>query len=105
MIFVLATIELHPGRREDFLAEFHKIVPLVRKEEGCLLYTPTCDVPTSLSAQPPVRDNVAVIVEKWTSLEALTAHLSAPHMVAYRPKVKEMIVKTTLQVLEDVGQP
>lgn len=99
MIFVLATIEIQPGRRNDFLAEFQKIVPLVRKEDGCLLYTPTCDVPTELPAQPPLRNDTVIVVEQWESLDALAAHLIAPHMVAYRPKVKEMVVKTTLQVL------
>lgn len=101
MIFVLATIELHPGRREDFLAEFRQIVPLVRQEVGCHLYVPTIDTPTLLPAQLPVRDNVVVVVEKWESTEALAAHLIAPHMVAYRPKVKDMVVKTTLQVLDE----
>ena len=35
MIHVIATIEVAPGRREAVLAEFHKIVPLVRAESGC----------------------------------------------------------------------
>ena len=29
MIHVIATIELHEGRRDDFLAEFHALVPHV----------------------------------------------------------------------------
>jgi len=28
--------------------------------------------------------------------------LVAPHMVEYRPRVKDMVIKTTLQVLEPV---
>ncbi|HAB11390.1 MAG TPA: antibiotic biosynthesis monooxygenase, partial [Planctomycetaceae bacterium] len=40
MIFVLATIELAEGRRDDFLAAFQQVVPLVRAEEGCLEYGP-----------------------------------------------------------------
>ena len=31
---------------------------------------------------------------------ALQAHLTAPHMLAFRPRVKDMVVKTTLQVLQ-----
>ncbi|MCC6420211.1 MAG: antibiotic biosynthesis monooxygenase [Gemmataceae bacterium] len=99
MIHVIAVIELVEGKREAFLEEFRKIVPLVRAEAGCLEYGPTVDVLTGLAAQPAVRDNVATIVEKWESLEALQAHLQAPHMAAYRPRVKELVVRTTLHVL------
>lgn len=100
MIHVIATIELHPGRRDDFLREFHRIVPPVLAEQGCLEYGPTVDVDTGLSAQLPLRADVVTIVEKWESLEALKAHLVAPHMVEYRPRVKDMVIRTTLQVLE-----
>ena len=100
MIHVIATIELHPGRREDFLREFHRIVPPVLAEQGCLEYGPTVDVDTGLSAKLPLRADVVTIVEKWASLEALKAHLVAPHMVEYRPRVKDMVIRTTLQVLE-----
>ena len=51
MIHVIATIELHPGRRADFLREFHRIVPAVLAENGCLDYGPTVDLATGLSAR------------------------------------------------------
>ena len=57
MIHVVATIELAPGTREAFLAEFHRIVPLVKAETGCLDYGPTVDVPTGIPAQGAVRDD------------------------------------------------
>ncbi len=102
MIHVIATIELHPGRRADFLREFHRIVPAVLAENGCVDYGPTVDLETGLSAQLPLREDVVTIVEKWESLDTLKAHLVAPHMVEYRPRVKDMVIKTTLQVLEPV---
>lgn len=100
MIHVIATIELAAGRRDDFLAEFHKLVPLVLAEAGCLEYGPTVDVTTDIPAQGSPRDNIAVIVEKWESLPHLEAHLIAPHMLEYRARVKEMVVGTSLMVLE-----
>lgn len=100
MIHVIATIELQPGRLDDFLAEFRKLVPLVLAEEGCLEYGPTVDVATGLAAQQPVRADAVTVVEKWESLGHLKAHLVAPHMEEYRPKVKSMVVSTTLLVLE-----
>jgi quinol monooxygenase YgiN len=99
MIHVIATITLRQGTRPAFLAEFQKLVPLVHTEEGCLEYGPTVDAASGLSAQGPPRDNVVTVVEKWSSLETLKKHLNAPHMAAYRLKVKDFVVETKLQVL------
>lgn len=100
MIHVLATIELAEGKREAFLKEFHLLVPLVRAEAGCLEYGPAIDVATGLAAQAPPRDNVVLVLEKWASLEALQAHLVAPHMTAYRSRVKDLVANVRLQVLQ-----
>ncbi len=103
MIVVLATIELNPGTRDPFLAEFRDNLAAVRAEEGCIEYFPAIDVGTALSAQKPTRSDVVVVVEKWESVAALEAHLIAPHMVAYRNKVKDYVKGTTLQILEPAG--
>ena len=100
MICVIATIELAEGRREDFLAAFGKVVPSVLEESGCLEYGPMIDLATSIPSQPPVRDDVVTVVEKWQSPEALEAHLMAPHMLEYRKAVKDMVLGTSLQVLQ-----
>jgi quinol monooxygenase YgiN len=102
MIRVLATIELAEGRRDDFLAQFGEIVPLVLEEQGCLEYGPMVDVPTSIGAQAGIRENVVAVVEKWESIEALEAHLVAPHMIEYRKKVKDMVTGTELRILKPV---
>ena len=100
MIIVLATIQIADGRRDDFVAEFHQVVPLVREEVGCIEYGPTIDAVTDIEKQEPRRENTVVIVEKWESLEALNDHLVAPHMGSYREKVADMVVGMNLQVLE-----
>jgi quinol monooxygenase YgiN len=100
MIYVIATIEVKPGKREAFLAEFNKNVPNVRAENGCLEYGPTVDAKTDIKAQIPLRENVVTIVEKWESLQALHAHLVAPHMATYRERVKDYVVGATLQILD-----
>jgi quinol monooxygenase YgiN len=100
MIFVIATIEVKPGKREAFLAEFHKNMPNVRAEKGCIEYGPSVDAKTDIKAQIPLRENVVTIVEKWESLDALHAHLAAPHMATYRERVKDLVVGVTLQILE-----
>lgn len=100
MIVVLATIELNPGTRERFLHEFWQIVPKVQSEAGCLEYFPAVDVDSGLPVQGPVRPDVVVVVEKWENVAALRAHLEAPHMMEYRPKVKDFVKKVSLQILE-----
>ena len=100
MIHVIAAIEVHEGRREAFLAEFHQIVPLVLAEAGCLEYGPTVDVAAGLAVQQPLRPDVVTVVEKWASIEHLHAHLAAPHMQDYRIKVKDLVAGLTLTVLE-----
>lgn len=99
MIIVLATIELQPGKRDSFLAEFRQIVPKVRAEHGCIEYFPAVDTASGLPVQGTPRDDVVVVVEKWESIRALEAHLIAPHMMEYRPKVKEFVKKVSLQIL------
>jgi quinol monooxygenase YgiN len=100
MIHVLATVRVVPGKRSEFLAEFRKLIPLVREESGCIEYGSAIDVQTTLPAQPPLRDDVVMVVEKWADLDALAAHLMAPHMLEYRARVKALVVGTELQVLE-----
>lgn len=99
MIIVLARIQTIPGKRDEFLAEFQRLVPEVRAEAGCIEYGPAVDAVTDLPAQLTDAD-VVMVVEKWESLEALKAHLVAPHMVSYRTRVKDLVAGTQLQVLD-----
>ena len=100
MIHVLAIITARPGQRDAVLEAFRANRPNVLAEDGCIEYAPTIDVPTGIAAQGGVRENVATIVEKWESLAALEAHLVAPHMQEYRGRVKDMVVGSSLQILE-----
>lgn len=96
---MVATIQLRPGVREAFLTEFRKIVPDVLKENGCIEYGPTVDMATDLANQH-CDDCRVTILEKWDSLESLKAHLVAPHMTDYRPRVKDFVLSSELRVLE-----
>lgn len=100
MIHVIATVEVVPGKRQAFITEFLANVPNVQAEVGCLAYGPTIDVETGIGAQIPRRDEVVTIVEQWESLAALQDHLVAPHMAAYREKVRDLVKGVSLQVLE-----
>lgn len=103
MIYVIATVEVGDGQREAFLAEFRKVMPLVHAEEGCLEYGPTIDIETGIPVQIALRPNVVTIVERWESLDALKAHLVAPHMHDYRARVKDFVKGVKLQVTQPCG--
>jgi quinol monooxygenase YgiN len=102
MIHVVATIELQPGTREEFLTHMAWVTPLVQAEDGCVEYGAAIDTPTTIAVQVPSRAEVVIVIEKWDSVAALQAHLQAPHMAEYRTKVKDFVVKVSLQVLEPV---
>ena len=102
MIQVIATIELKPGCREDFLPILNDNVPRVQAEDGFLAYDPFVDVDSGLPFQGEIRDNVVTLVEAWSSIEALHAHLKTPHMAAYLDKVKDMVISVTIQVLKTI---
>lgn len=98
MINVIASIYIKDGRFSEFIEIFKSNVPNVRKEKGCIDYVPTIDLPIGLSTQE-LNKNVVTIIEKWNSLEDLRAHFLAPHMVAYKNKVKDMVDKVSIKVL------
>lgn len=99
MIHVIATIELKPGVRERFLEEVARLVPDVKAEAGCIEYGAAVDVASGLGPQIDLRPDVVTIIEKWESLDHLRAHAVAPHMQAYRGRVKDFIVRMALQVM------
>ncbi|MCF8068214.1 MAG: antibiotic biosynthesis monooxygenase [Desulfobacterales bacterium] len=100
MIHVLATIELKPGCRDVFLDKFRSVIPEVKAEEGCIAYYPAIDVDSGISVQKKVREDTVIIIEAWESPDALKRHLVAPHMSVYREAVKDIVVKTSVEILK-----
>jgi quinol monooxygenase YgiN len=102
MISVLASIQVKPGTRDEFVKHFNAIVPVVLNERGCIEYFPAVDVDAGLSIQE-VDPDLVTIIEKWESLDALHAHLKAPHMATYKENVKDILVSLSLKVLEQAS--
>lgn len=100
MIHVIAAITTAPGKREDLIAAFRDLIPLVRAEQGCIEYGTAVDLETSIGPQEPLRPDTLVVVEKWESLAALEAHLAIDHMIAHREKTSEFVTDISLQILE-----
>ena len=61
-VVVVATIVPKPEFRDDVIAAMEKAVPLVHEEDGCELYALHVD------------DKQLVMVERWTTPEALKKH-------------------------------
>jgi len=99
MISVIAKIDVVAGRREEFLAVFKQLVPKVLAEEGCVEYGPWIDADTDVALQEPAGDDVVVAIEKWESVEALKAHMEAPHMIEFHGLIEGLVTGISLQIL------
>jgi quinol monooxygenase YgiN len=101
MIIVIASIYIKEGKLSDYCRTLKANVPTVRNETGCIEYVPAGDIKTGLPAQVLER-NVVTILERWESLEALNDHLTSPHMLGYREKVKDMVDRVSVKVLKEL---
>ena len=99
MIHSLAFITAHPGRRDDLMAAWCANAPAVRAEEGCVEYVATIDFPEAGPFQTPVGPDTIVIFEKWASIEALRAHVVAPHMKAYAEKTRDLVAGRVIRTM------
>ena len=99
MVHVIAVITAKPGMRAKVLEAFNANVPNVHAEDGCIEYGATIDVDDAGAFQTKYGDDTFVVVEKWSSLDALKAHIAAPHMATYGAKVKDMLADRVVHVM------
>jgi quinol monooxygenase YgiN len=99
MIHVIAIISTKPGMRDSVLQAFRANVPAVRAEQGCIEYGAAVDAENGPKFQTQYGPDTFVVVEKWESMDALKAHGTAPHMVAYAAKTKELIENRAIHIL------
>lgn len=70
---LMILIQTKPGRGAEQIAAFRELAPVVRAEEGCLQY----------DLHPVAGDDDRfVLLERWTSKDALAAHDATTHMIA-----------------------
>jgi len=101
MINVIASIHIKEHKTQEFIEIFKANIQNVLKEKGCLEYVLTVDFLTDLPPQE-LNEHVVTVIEKWTCIEDLYSHLAAPHMLAYKEKVKNLVVKISLKILTEV---
>ena len=99
MIHVIAVVTAKPGKREEVLEHFRANVPAVRAEKGCIEYGAAIDAAPALPVQTKYGPDAFVVVEKWESMDALSAHAVAPHMKAYAAKTKDLLASRVIHIL------
>ena len=96
MIYVIARMELNPGCKDELLKILAKTVPMVRSEDGCIMYAPCEDDDEN------TQDKFLTIVEAWKSKDALDAHLAAAHMVEFKEAVKDLRKGCEIKIISPV---
>ena len=100
MIHVIASIGVKPGKRAEFIKIFKANVSAVLAEAGCIEYIPAVDADSGIEVQW-LDETIVTVIEKWETLDALHAHLAAPHMEKFRTDTADLVDDISLTVLED----
>ena len=74
MIIVTARVEIDPAHLGELKSAVATMENASRAESGCVDYTFALELSNS---------SVVRIIERWQSMEALTAHFATPHMAAF----------------------
>lgn len=90
MIYVIATMTIKPGTRDQVLAAAKPCIEATRKETGCIFY----DLNTS--ATDP---NLLTFVERWESRDHLAAHAKTDHIKAWRAASGEHVVSRQIEII------
>lgn len=105
VVDVLAIIKTKPGQRDAVLSVFQSNRPLVLAEEGCIAYDATIDAANAGPNQTLLGDDVFVVVEKWSCMDALAAHSKAPHMQEYASQTHHLLEDRTIHILQSYTRP
>jgi len=102
MVHVIVTMRIRKGRMQDFLAACRELRPQVLREQGCLAYDYTRDVAPPRDPQQALDADRVTLIERWESMAALMAHMEAPHMKAFGPKMKDLRESMELRFSESI---
>jgi quinol monooxygenase YgiN len=91
MIYVIAELHIRTEKTEEAFAAARKIVAATLKEDGCMSY----DMHQSVTDASRL-----VVVERWSSREALSRHLETPHFKGWRTAGTEFIVGRKVEVVK-----
>ncbi len=80
MINVIVTQRVNPGMEQEFESIARELaVNTLSKDQGCLRYEwYRAEVPETY-----------ILIEQWTDMAAVQAHLASEHMAALKPKYQQ----------------
>ncbi|MEX0956858.1 MAG: putative quinol monooxygenase [Rhizobiaceae bacterium] len=90
MIYVVATLNIKPGAKEQLLEPARACIAETRKEKGCISY----DLLESLT-----EPETMVFVERWETRDDLTAHSKQPHLAVWRDASNPHLVSRTIEIV------
>lgn len=91
MIYVVATMQVKPEKRDAVLAAAKIAIAETRKETGCQSY----DLHVSVT-----EPDTFVFVERWDNRDCLTAHMGMPHFKEWRKVANEAINGRKVEIIE-----
>jgi quinol monooxygenase YgiN len=59
------------------------------------------DAADAPASQAKYGEDTFVVIEKWSTMEQLKVHATAPHMVAYAASVRDILVDRRAHILQD----
>ena len=90
MIYLIATLTIKPGSLPAIREAVMPCIEATRREDGCI----SSDLHESIT-----EPNTLIFVERWVSRDALTAHFSAPHLIAWRDAGAEYFVGRKIEII------
>jgi len=90
MLYVIATMNLKPDKREECLKAARIAIAETRKEKGCQSYD------LHISVTDP---NCFVFVERWDNRDCLTSHMGMPHFKDWRKVANECIASRKVEII------
>ena len=78
MLLIAGTFKIDPARHDEFAAAAVACATTTRTEDGCVAYAFSADFADK---------GTVYVAEKWTSEEALRAHLGTEHVATFRAAI------------------
>ena len=88
---MLAHLKVKPGTRDACMQAAKPCITATQAEKGCISY--------ELFASSTDPEGL-VFVERWDTREALTAHMKAPHLKAWREAGSAFIVSRKIEIIK-----
>jgi len=87
MLTLIANIIAKEDSIDIVKQEILKVIPYVRKENGCINY----DLHQEIN-----QENMFTLYENWETREAWNDHMKADHLIEFQKAIKEYVIETTV---------